>query len=312
MDSSTARESQTGARVRALWLTLGEYLEREGVLGYVLISPAILILGAFVAYPFLLGIWYSLTDKVVAEPAQFVGLRNFIRLLDDSLFLQTFKNTLLYVGVTNVFRLILGMAVALLMNQRFPLKNLVRALLLLPWIVPTALSTLAWLWIFDSTFSVINWCIVNLGLGSGMNWLGDPTLARISVYIVNVWRGVPFFAISLLAALQTIPPELYDAASIDGANAIRRFWHITLPLIQPVLLLVVLLSVIWRFTDFQIVYILTRGGPVGTTHLFGTLAYAMSMTVGEIGTAAAISIYVLPMLMVAIFVVLLQIRRSGP
>ena len=311
MDSSTARESQTGARVRALWLTLGEYLEREGVLGYVLISPAILILGAFVAYPFLLGIWYSLTDKVVAEPAQFVGLRNFIRLLDDSLFLQTFKNTLLYVGVTNVFRLILGMAVALLMNQRFPLKNLVRALLLLPWIVPTALSTLAWLWIFDSTFSVINWCIVNLGLGSGMNWLGDPTLARISVYIVNVWRGVPFFAISLLAALQTIPQELYDAASIDGADAIRRFWHITLPLIQPVLLLVVLLSVIWRFTDFQIVYILTRGGPVGTTHLFGTLAYAMAMTVGEIGTATAISIYVLPMLLVAISVVLWQIRRSG-
>lgn len=290
----------------ALWV----WLDRENVLGYLLVIPALLILAIFIVYPFILGIWFSLTDKQVGQAATFVGLANFTRLLGDSIFLQVNANTLIYTITTVSLKLVLGLALALLMNQHFPFKNLVRASLLLPWIVPTALSTIAWLWIFDPTYSVANWVLVKTGLGGKLNWLGNPRLAMTAIVIVNVWRGVPFFAITLLAGLQMVAQELHEAASIDGATVLRRFWHVTVPSIRPVILLVVIFSTIWTIADFQLVYVLTRGGPLNSTHLFATYAYQIALVSARLGEGAAISLYMFPFLLVAIGIVLWQIRRE--
>lgn len=308
VETGPAEQSMAMAKRRT---SLAAYLERENVLGYLLLLPALILLLAFIAYPFLLGLWFSISDKRIGgEAERFVGLANFILLLSDGIFHQTVKNTLIYTFITVAMKAVLGVALALLMNQHFPLKNLVRAALLLPWIVPTVLSTLAWLWIFDPTFSVINWFLVYVFDQQRINWLGDPALAMISIIIVNIWRGVPFFAISILAGLQTISQELYEAAHIDGADTVGRFRHVTLPLVQPVLLLVVLFSFIWTIADFQLVYILTRGGPSNSTHLFGTLAYYTSVVGSRIGEGAAISLFMLPLLLLCIAVVLWEIRRD--
>ncbi|MDP8922260.1 MAG: sugar ABC transporter permease [Chloroflexota bacterium] len=286
-------------------------LEREGTLGPILMFPAVAILALLIAYPFFLGIWYALTDARIGVPGTFVGLDNFIQAAQNGIFQQAMRNTFLYTAVTTAFKLALGLALALLMNQHFPLKNLVRAGLLLPWIIPTALSTLAWLWIFDSTYGIISWVLRNIGLiERSIPFLGDPTLAMGSVIAVNIWRGTPFFAISLLAALQTISRDLYEAAAMDGANAGQRFRHVTLPLIMPVLTIVTLFSVIWTFADFQLVYVLTRGGPTNSTHLLATLAYQIGMTAGELSMGAAISLWMFPFMAALVVATLWYQRRE--
>jgi multiple sugar transport system permease protein len=300
--------------------------EREGVLGYVLVFPAIAILVAFIVYPFFVGLWLSVTDQTVGtRTANFVGLQNFAEQLASQIFRQTVGNTMLYTAVTVAFKLVLGLALALLMNQHFRAKNLVRAALLLPWIVPTALSTIAWKWLFDATYSVVNWAMVNTGFAAavapttigqalsitprGINWLGNGSWAMVAIIIANIWRGTPFFAISILAGLQTVDKELYEAASIDGANAWQRFWHITLPLIQPVLLVVLLFSVIWTIADFQLPFVLTGGGPANSTHLFGTLAFQEALMAGRLSAGAAISLYMFPFLLAAVVALLWYLRR---
>ncbi|MCC6176505.1 MAG: sugar ABC transporter permease [Chloroflexi bacterium] len=290
----------------------GDLFEREGSLGLILMAPAVIVLVVFIAYPFFLGIWYSLVNARIGVPGQFVGIDNFIRNAQDGIFQQTLRNTFVYTAITTTFKLTLGLALALLMNQRFPLKNLVRAGLLLPWIIPTALSTLAWLWIFDATYGIISWVLKNMGLiRSNIAFLGDPVLAMGSVVVVNIWRGTPFFAISLLAALQTISQDLYEAAAIDGANAWNRFVHVTLPLMMPVLTIVTLFSVIWTFADFQLVYVLTRGGPTNSTHLLATLAYQIGMTAGELSMGAAISLWMFPFMAILVVATLWYQRREA-
>jgi multiple sugar transport system permease protein len=290
---------------------LGDLLERENSLGLILMVPAMAILFVFIAYPFVLGIWYSVVDARIGVAGQFVGLQNFVNQFQNSIFQQTLKNTFVYTGVTTVFKLTLGMCLALLMNQHFPFKNLVRAGLLLPWIIPTALSTLAWLWIFDSTYGIISWALKNMGvIERNIAFLGDPTLAMGSVIAVNIWRGTPFFAISLLAGLQTISQDLYEAAAIDGASAWQRFVHVTLPLMAPILTIVTLFSVIWTFADFQVVYVLTRGGPMNTTHLLATLAYQIGMSAGQLSMGAAISLTMFPFMALLVLVTVWYQRRE--
>jgi multiple sugar transport system permease protein len=286
-------------------------LERDGPLGYALVAPALLILALFIAYPFVLGIRMSLSHWLVGQEPSFVGLHNFLRNADSTIFTRTVQNTFVYTAAATVLKLTFGMALALVLNQTFRGKGLVRAAFLLPWIIPTVLSTLAWLWMFDATFSVINWVLRALGLVQrGINWLGDPTLAMLSIILVNAWRGIPFFAISLLAGLQAIPQELYEAAAIDGANAAQRFRHITVPLLKPVLLVVLLFSIIWTFADFQLVYVLTRGGPANSTHLFATLAYQVGVVSGSLGEGAAISLTMFPILVVVVVVLLVYLRKE--
>jgi len=186
----------------------------------------------------------------------------------------------------------------------------VRAFILLPFIIPTVLSTLAWKWMFDPTFSVFNWLFWKLSIiSSRINWLGDPDLAMTSISIVNIWRGVPFYAISLLAGLQTINPDLHEAAAIDGANRWHRFWYVTWPLLLPVTMVVVLFSVIQTFADFQLVYVLTGGGPANATQLFATYAYQIGIGTGLLSEGAAISLAMFPALLLVVVFQLWYIRR---
>jgi len=293
--------------------TIGELLDRQGLLAYVLLLPGLLILILFIGYPFVTSLWLAVTDQSVSTSvARFIGLDNFTDELRSQIFLQTVRNTFVYTGVTVVFKLVLGIGLAVLMNQSFRLKNLARAALLLPWIVPTALSAIAWLWLFDATFSVFNWAIVHSGLADrGINWLGEGSWAMTSIIIANIWRGTPFFAITILAGLQTVERELLDAAAVDGASSWQRFWRITLPLVRPVLLIVLLFSTIWTISDFQLVYVLTRGGPANSTHLFGTLAYDVAVRAGQLSEGAAISLYMFPVLILCVVALLLYFRRSS-
>jgi multiple sugar transport system permease protein len=285
-------------------------LEDERWLALVLLLPTVVLLALFIAYPFAKGVELSVTDARVGVPGSFVGLHNFAVLANDTIFQAAVWNTFVYTGVTTVFKLALGLWLALLLNRHFKGKALTRAFVLLPFIIPTVLSTFAWKWMFDPTFSVINWTLYRVGLIHGrINWLSDPDLAMISVIIVNIWRGVPFYAISLLAGLQTINPELQEAAAIDGARPWQRFWHVTWPLLLPVTMVVVLFSVIQTFADFQLVYVLTGGGPANATHLFATYAYQIGVGTGLLSQGAAISLAMFPVLLVVVIVQLLYIRR---
>jgi multiple sugar transport system permease protein len=285
-------------------------LEDERWLALVLLLPTTVLLGLFIAYPFVRGILLSVTDSRVGVPGAFVGLDNYYKIWNDGIFRTAVYNTFLYTGVTTVFKLALGLWLAMLLNRSFRGKAFTRAFILLPFIIPTVLSTFAWKWMFDPTFSVLNWVLYRLGAITGrINWLGDPDLAMISIMVVNIWRGVPFFAISLLAGLQTISPELNEAAAIDGAKPWQRFWYVTWPLLLPVTMVVMLFSVIQTFADFQIVYVMTGGGPANATHLFATYAYQIGVGTGLLSQGAAISLAMFPILFLIVVVQLLYIRR---
>ena len=289
---------------------LSRLLEDERWLASALFLPTVVLLGLFIAYPFVDGVPLSVTNAKVGVPGEFVGLANFEKIWNDSIFRHAVWNTCWYTAVTTVFKLALGLWLALLLNRHFKGKAFVRAFVLLPFIIPTVLSTFAWKWMFDPTFSVINWLLFQLGIiTQRINWLGDPDLALASVMVVNIWRGVPFYAISLLAGLQTINPDLHEAAAIDGAKPYQRFWYITWPLLLPVTMVVVLFSVIQTFADFQLVYVLTGGGPANATHLFATYAYQIGVGTGLLGEGAAISLFMLPVLFIVVWLQLRYLRR---
>ncbi|MFB3916642.1 MAG: carbohydrate ABC transporter permease [Terriglobales bacterium] len=295
-------------------------LERPNVLAYVLLLPAAFIIFFFVAYPFAWGVWMSLTDKQIGMPwsrVHFIGLENYRNLVTkDGIFWNTVRNSFLYTGIATIVKWVLGIWLALLLNRMIRFARIVRAAVLLPWIVPTVLSSIAFLWIFDPDFSVINWTLrqfyawMGWGYFRGPLWLGDPNLALASVTFVNIWRGTPFYAICFLAGLQTINPELYEAALIDGASAWQRFRSVTLPGIMPVMIVVLVFSIVVTFSDFQIVYVLTRGGPANSTHLFATYAYQVAMIGSHLGLGAAVSLFMFPVLALVIIFQLIYIRRE--
>lgn len=310
--TETAGEQQV-LDERSLWSRFSSWLDSEQHLGPLLVAPAILILVLLIAYPFFVAIGLSLTDRTIAraDTGSFVGLANFIKLLGDSIFQRTTINTLNYALVSVVFKLVLGLILALILDQVKIFKNLFRGALLLPWIIPTSLSALGWLWMFDSQFSVINRILLDTGLiDEKVIWLGKPATAMFSIQIVNIWRGIPFFAISLLAGLQTIPEDLYEAAGIDGANAWQRFWAITIPSLMPITLVVTLFSIVQTFADFQIVYVLTRGGPINSTHLFATLTHQTAILGGKLGEGAAVSLFMFPVLVVCATILLRYLQKQ--
>lgn len=301
LDASVTRSGRHWHKLRSL-------LEQERVLGPVLVSLALAELLVFVAYPFAYAIWLSLTDTFIGKPGTFVGLENFIEQFRDDIFRRTVWNTFEYTIVACFFKFIFGLAMAVILNQDFPLKGLLRAVVLLPWIIPTALSTIAWLWMFDSTFSVFNWTLARIGV-HGPIWLGEGHWPMISLIIVNVWRGTPFVGVCCLAGMQTIAEELYEAAKVDGATAVQRYWCITLPLLMPVITVVILLSIILTFADFQLIYVLTRGGPANSTQVFSTLSYFTGIQAGQLGAGAAISLTMFPVLVIIIVLTLRALRR---
>lgn len=292
-------------------VTTGSLLERESSLGIILMLPGALLLMVFMAYPFFLGIWLSITDSMIGQMGHYIGLRNFKDLLTDTIFHQTARNTLIYAMVTVPFKAGLGLGLALILNNRMRLSNPVRAAVMMPWIVPTALSTLGWFMILDPVFSPISWLLRHFGLISkNINFLGDPNLAISSVCLANIWRGTPFFGITILAGLQAVPHELHEAAAIDGAGMWHRFQHVTVPHIKGVILIASLLSIIWTFADFQLIYVLTKGGPANETHIFGTYAYQIGLSATEIGMGAAIALYMFPILSVFAVILLVYLRRE--
>src|ERR1700736_5603779 len=282
--------------------SFGRWLEREGVFSWLMVAPPVAFLVALVGYPFFYGIGLSLQNRPVAKAGVFVGLDNFVADWHDPVFRLVVVNTIVYTLAATLLKMVGGLGLALVMNQDFRFKNLTRALLLLPFIVPTVLSTIAWQWILDPAFSVINWALMQTGLANpGPSWLGNPYLAMFSLIMVNTWRGLPFYAITLLAGLQTISPELYEAATIDGAGRWGRFRYVTLPLLKPIIFIVTMFSVIFTFSDFQLVYVLTRGGPANATHLFATYAFDVAMGGGQLGAGASIALAMLPPLALIIF-----------
>jgi multiple sugar transport system permease protein len=290
---------------------LRDLLERERSLGILLMAPGACLLILFMAYPFFLGIWLSLTDSRIGQMGDFIGLRNFSDLLTDSIFHQTARNTLIYALVTVPFKAMLGLGLAMILNNRMRFSNPVRAAVMMPWIVPTALSSLGWFMIFDPVFSPVSWLLKNLGvIKTNVNFLGAPNLAIGSVCLANIWRGIPFFGITILAGLQAVPQELHEAAAIDGANVWHRFRHVTIPAIKGVVLIASLLSIIWTFADFQLIYILTKGGPANQTHIFGTYAYQIGLNATEIGMGAAIALYMFPILAFFAILLLIYLRKE--
>jgi multiple sugar transport system permease protein len=286
-------------------------LERQASLGIILMLPGALLLIVFMAYPFFLGIWLSMSDSMIGRMGRFIGLRNFIDLLDDSIFLQTMRNTFTYALVTVPFKAVLGLGLALALNNRMRFTNPIRAAVMMPWIVPTALSTLGWFLIFDPVFSPISWLLKQMGvIHTNINFLGDPGLAISMLCLVNIWRGMPFFGVTILAGLQAVPQELHEAAAIDGANAWHRFRHVTIPSIKGIVLIASLLSIIWTFADFQLIYILTKGGPANQTHIFGTYAYQIGLSATQIGMGAAIALYMFPILSVFAMLLLMYLRKE--
>ncbi len=263
--------------------------------------PAAGFLIMFLAYPLGLGVWMSFTDVRIGRDGVFIGLENYDWLWEDSVFWLSVFNTLLYTIVASFIKFGLGLYLALLLNRSMPFKALIRAAVLIPFIVPTVLSAIAFWWIYDSQFSIISWSLRHLGLiDYNINFLGDSSWARASVIIANIWRGVPFVAITLLAGLQTVSPSLYEAATLDGATNWQRFRFITYPLLTPIIAVVMTFSVLFTFTDFQLIWALTRGGPVNATHLMATLSYQRGILSGRLGEGAAIATAMIPFLLAAI------------
>jgi multiple sugar transport system permease protein len=307
----TAARTEVIPTRRGVWISPRGFLEREPSLGLLLMLPGTLLLVIFMAYPFFLGLWLSLTDSMIGQAGHFIGLRNFASLLNDSIFRQTARNTFVYALVTVPFKLVLGLGLALVLNTAIPFRNAIRAGVLMPFIVPTALSSLGWLMLFDPVFSPFSWALKHWGLITrNINFLGTPVLAIVSVMIANIWRGTPFFAITILAGLQAVPAELHDAAAIDGAGAWQRFWNVTVPIILGVMLVSTLFSIIMTFADFQLIYVLTKGGPANETHIFGTYAYQIGLSATAIGQGAAIALYMFPILAVLAILLLPYLRRE--
>jgi len=293
-------------------MSLSRFFDNRNVLGPLFMLPAAVLLLVFLTYPLGLGTWLGFTDAKIGRTGEWVGMDNFEYLFGDSVARLSLFNTLFYTAVASTFKFGLGLWLALLLNRQLPFKSFVRAVVLLPFIVPTALSAIAFWWIYDTQFSVVSWVLVKMGvIDTYINFLGEPWLARISTIIANVWRGVPFVAITLLAGLQTISPSLYEAASLDGASDWQKFWYVTLPMLTPIIAVVMTFSVLFTFTDFQLIYVLTRGGPLNSTHLMATLAFQRGIPGGALGEGAALAIAMVPFLLAAILFSYFGLQRRA-
>ncbi len=280
---------------------LSHLFGNKNFLGFLFLLPAAVLLALFLAYPLGLGIWLGFTDTTLAMPGRWVGFENYIRLLRDPIARLAIFNTVFYTGVASIIKFALGLWLALLLNQKIPFKNFFRSAILIPWIVPTALSALAFFLIYSPQLSIISWALMKLGLiDHYIDFLGKPWNARLSVIAMNIWRGIPFVAIMMLAGLQTISPTLYDAAKVDGATAWQRFRRITFPLLLPIIAVAMTFSVIETFIDFQLVYVLTHGGPLNATHLMTTLSFDRAIVGGALGQGAALALMIIPFLLAII------------
>lgn len=279
---------------------------------YLFVSPMVLIVGGLVAYPFFTAFMMSMSDRYVGPGYKgFVGLKHYIALSSDFVFKKAITNTFIWAFLSVVFKLSFGMILALTLNQKFRGSNLAKSLVLIPWVIPTPITSLVWLWILNDMFGVLNFILLKAHLVEApVAWLGSGGLALLSVVGVNIWRGTPFFALSLLAGLKNIPEAQYEAATIDGAGKVQSFFYVTLPNLIYVILIASLLESIWSLGDFSIVYIMTKGGPAGATHLISTLSYEVGFLGGNLGRAVAVSLFPLPVIALLIIAVTYFMERG--
>lgn len=285
---------------------------QENLIAWLFIAPLVLIMASLIIYPFFKAIWMSVNEWRVGSGAKgFVGLQNYINVSKNFLFQKAFGNTMMWAFFSVIVKLFLGMLLAMILNQKFKFSKLIRGLVLVPWIIPTTISALVWVWIFNDMGGALNEILMALHIiRRPVAWLGKASLARASVISVNIWRGTPYFAITLLAGLKNIPRDRYEAAAIDGANRIQSFLHITMPGLRHVLFISTLLETIWAIGDFGIVYKMTKGGPAGATHLLSTLTYEFGFLSGDLGQAVAVSLIILPVLALLVIAVTRQMDKE--
>ena len=291
----------------------GSIVDSERWLGSVLIGPAVLYIVLLVGVPFFMALYYSVSDTTTGgETMRFVGLRNFAAVIDTPKFQTALKNTFVFALISQVVIIVLSNALALVLQNDFRGKRLIRFLILLPWVAPISIGTIAWLWIFDSTYSVLNWTLRMIGAihGQGFMWLGVPHLAMGSIIAVHTWRQLPLATVILLAGLSSIPKDIHDAASVDGAGFWRHYFQVTLPLILPITLVVLLFGLVFTFTDMIIIYNLTRGGPYDTTQVLASLAFYTGIAGGDLAEGAAISLFLFPLLLAVALAFLRLARRT--
>ena len=299
-------------RGRAVAVGLRRVLGPDYRMGMLFVAPILLLVLALVAYPFCYAVYLSMTRKYVGLPEVWVGFDNYVKLTWDGFFQRAVVNSFIFTFGSVGVKLVLGMAMALVLTSRIRWRGFWTGVLLIPWVAPTVVSALNFLWIFDYSLGVLNYLLVRVFrlLPQGIGWLSEPGTAMASVIGVNIWRGFPFFGISFLAGMKAIPGELYEAAAVDGATALQRFRHVTLPGVKNILIIVVLLSTIWTFNDFQIVYILTKGGPGGATQVLPVFTYEIAFGAQRLGEAIAVALYMLPAL-AAVIIVLARYMRRG-
>jgi multiple sugar transport system permease protein len=289
-------------------------LDRSEVMGPLFIAPAILYVLVLVGLPFLLAIYYAVSAYSIFDPSyKFVGLSNLYDVLDSEIFRRTLWNTLLFTVGSQIIGLLLGKIGALLLVKEFPGRGLARALVVLPWAVPVSLATLAWQWMFDSLYSVINWTLVAAGLidvAHQPQWLGQTDLAMAAVMTVHAWRLFPFGVIIFLAGFASVPKDVLDAATVDGAGFWRRNYQIILPMIAPIVVIALIFGTVFTFTDLSVVYLLTKGGPVNSTQVLGSLAFQVGILSGDVSHGAVICLFLFPFLLVAVIVLLRAMRRQ--
>jgi len=316
MAATTARELRAkaapGNRPSAVTLGLRHVMGADWKLGFLFVAPIVILVLALVAYPFSYAIYLSMTRKYVGMPPVWVGFENYIRLAHDGFFLRAVWNSFVFTAGSVVFKLGLGMVMALVLTSPIRFRSFFTGVLLVPWVAPTVVTALNFLWIYDGSLGVLNYLLVKVFrvMPQGVGWLSEAGTAMASVIFVNIWRGFPFFGISFLAGMKAIPGELYEAAAVDGASAIQRFLHVTLPSLRNIVIIVVLLSTIWTFNDFAIVYILTKGGPGGTTMVLPVFTYEMAFGAQRLGDAIAVALYMLPALAMVIIVLARYMRRG--
>jgi multiple sugar transport system permease protein len=287
---------------------LGRFLRRKSTIAFLMALPLILLIGGLVVYPALYSIHLATLNKSMQR---FVGLGNFEFLFKRDLFWMVVKQSVIFAVSAVVFKALIGFCVAHFVHN-VPAKGQRkwRGMLLIPWVIPPAMSTLAWFWLFDPSYSAFNWLFTRIGLPS-ITWLGDPGWARFSVILVNVWYGAPFFLIMYLAALKSVPEQLYEAAEIDGANWWQKIWYVTLPMMRNIISITVLFSLIVTFANFDIVRILTSGGPIDQTHIFATWAFKLGIEGNDIPLGASVSLFMFPILAIAAVFILRDINRRG-
>lgn len=292
---------------------IGHLLDGEWIFGYALVAPAILYILFLVAYPFAIAIWFTMSNATVAQPiAEFTGLDNIRAVLEDDIFRRALVNTFIFTLVSQVLQMLFGTFLAFLLLRRFRGRRIARALIMLPFTIPVAIGAMAWTWMLNPTYSVINWVGVHLGLfQQGPNWLGEEIPAMISIILVNVWRNLPFSAIVLTAGISSVPQEIIEAADLDGANWWIRWNRIMVPIIAPVLYIALLFSLVFTFTDMTVVWLMTRGNPVNATHVIASYAFQTGVVAGSLGRGATMSLFLFPALLLGALLFLRNIKARS-